>query len=195
MKRENGVRDLAVFITRGIVGAGLAAHGAQKLFGWFNGPGITGASGFMQSLGFTPGERYARAASATELAAGTLIALGALGPIGPAMLAAVMTTAVGSVHLPKGFFTSEGGYELNTMYGLLGLMLAVDDYGRLSVDQIAGLRGKLPAWASLITFAGGIGAGVAMLRQRRTEEKPPEIELGQVEAGSAPVNSTYAPGM
>ena len=34
--------DLGILIIRGVVGLALAAHGSQKLFGWFDGPGLRG---------------------------------------------------------------------------------------------------------------------------------------------------------
>ena len=39
------------------VGAGVifAAHGAQKLFGWFGGYGLEGTAGWMASIGLEPG--------------------------------------------------------------------------------------------------------------------------------------------
>lgn len=194
MKRDNPVGDVATLIARVIVGGSIAAHGGQKLFGWFGGPGMKGASGMMQSLGFTPAEKYAQAASSAELASGLLIALGALGPVGPAMLVSVMTTAVGSVHLSKGYWASNGGYELNTMYSALALLLAVHDYGRLSLDEAIGLRDRIPPWLSFVAVAAGIGAGVAMLNQRMTE-KPSNVVVGEVEPSPRPAESQFTPGM
>ncbi|MDP9111990.1 MAG: DoxX family protein, partial [Candidatus Eremiobacteraeota bacterium] len=87
MRRDDSsLRDIASLLARGVLGASIAAHGAQKLYGWFDGPGIEGATGFMKSLGFDPPERYARLSSMSEIAAGGLIAAGALGPAGPALL-------------------------------------------------------------------------------------------------------------
>ena len=195
MREDNRVRDAAALAARVVLGGSMAAHGAQKLFGWFGGSGMKAATGMMQQLGFSQPERYARAASATEVASGALIALGALGPIGPAMLASTMTTAVGTVHLPKGYFNTGGGYEMNTMYALLGLLLAVDDYGRMSVDEAIGLRGKIPPLLSVVVFAGGVAAGIAALRQRNKPEKPPKVVVGEVEASSKTVESAYTPGI
>jgi putative oxidoreductase len=134
-------------------------------------------------------------AGSVELAAGLLTALGALGPIGPALVAAQMTTAAGTVHAKKGFFNERGGFELNAMYGLLALLLAVDDYGRRSVDETIRLRDKIPDWLSFAAVAGGVAAGIALLRQRKTEKQPPHVVVGEVEASSKTPETTFAPGI
>ena len=193
MKRENATRDAAALVARVVLGGSIAAHGAQKLFGWFGGPGIKGTTEMMKGLGFRPADRYALAAGTAELASGALIALGALGPVGPATLASVMSTAVASVHLPKGYFNQNGGFELNAMYAALGLMLA-EDYGRISVDQAMGLRGKYPSWLALAAFFGGIGAGVATYARRNAETKP-NVVVGEVEPSERSVEARFAPGV
>ena len=48
------VESLGSLAARVAVGAGIAAHGSQKAFGWFEGPGPEGAGRFMESLGFKP---------------------------------------------------------------------------------------------------------------------------------------------
>ncbi|HEY8370791.1 MAG TPA: DoxX family membrane protein, partial [Thermodesulfobacteriota bacterium] len=62
--------DAALLIARLILGLGLAAHGAQKLFGWFGGYGIKGTGGFMETLGFRPGALFAVAAGLGEVGGG-----------------------------------------------------------------------------------------------------------------------------
>ena len=47
--------DAGLLIVRLVVGLTMAAHGAQKLFGWFGGYGLTGTGNFMEQLGFRPG--------------------------------------------------------------------------------------------------------------------------------------------
>src|SRR5215218_2496439 len=80
------------------IGLLMAAHGSQKLFGWFGGYGLNATGEFFVQLGFRPGRLFALAASAGELANGLLVALGVLGPIGPALMLSVMIVAAVSVH-------------------------------------------------------------------------------------------------
>src|SRR5882762_5345515 len=85
--------NLGLLLIRVIFGLTMVAHGAQKLFGWFGGYGLAGTGGFFEQLGFRPGRLFAALASVTELGAGLLIALGFLGPVGPALLLSVMIVA------------------------------------------------------------------------------------------------------
>src|SRR5688500_766937 len=116
--------DLGLLIARIVLGALMAGHGAQKLFGWFGGYGLTGTAGFVESLGFKPGRLFATAASVGEIASGVLIALGLFGPFGPAILLSVMIVAAVSVHW-HGVFASSNGVEVPLLYatGAVGLAL------------------------------------------------------------------------
>src|SRR5207237_56861 len=88
---------------RCVTGLTLAAHGAQKWFGWFGGYGLDGTGQFMETLGFHPGRRHAALAGLTEAGGGVLLALGLLTPIGAAFVASVMLVATITVHLKNGF--------------------------------------------------------------------------------------------
>jgi putative oxidoreductase len=100
--------DIGLLILRLVAGLTLAAHGAQKLFGWFGGYGLAGTGGFFQSLGFRPGKLHAVAAGLAEFSGGLLLALGLLTPLGALLVLAVMLTAMVSVHGSKGFFMTAG---------------------------------------------------------------------------------------
>ena len=54
--------DIGLLILRLTTGLTLAAHGVQKLFGWFGGPGLDVTGGFFTMFGFPPGRRHALAA-------------------------------------------------------------------------------------------------------------------------------------
>src|SRR5258705_8114535 len=101
--------DAGILVMRVLFGAAIAAHGAQKLFGWFGGYGLKGTGGFFDGLGYRPGFIFALAAGLGEVAGGLLTAAGFLGPIGPALIILVMLVAIFSVHLPHGFFASSNG--------------------------------------------------------------------------------------
>src|SRR5712691_9967546 len=98
--------DAGLLIVRFIFGLLMAAHGAQKLFGWFGGYGLAGTGGFMESLGFRPGQVFAAAAALAEFIGGLLVALGLLGPVGPALIVSVMIVAAVTVHLQHGVFAT-----------------------------------------------------------------------------------------
>lgn len=180
MDIDKTLRDIALLTARLALGGSIAAHGAQKLFGVLDGPGPEKAAGMMHSLGFHPGERFATMASASELTSGALISLGALGPVGPAMLTSVMLVAIETVHRPKGYWAGNGGYEMNVMYLTIALLLANLGYGSLSFDELTGVSRKMrPAFAWL-AIAGAAGAAIAMLAQRN---QPQQTTRGEMPAG------------
>ncbi|MFI1729333.1 DoxX family protein [Streptomyces acidicola] len=130
-------RDLGLLLLRLGTGGVLAAHGAQKLFGWFGGGGIGGTGAFMESVGYTPGRASATAAGLAEAGGGTLLALGLATPAAGAAAAGGMTGAA-AVLKPNGFFSQEGGYEYPATLGLVAAGLAIAGPGRLSLDHAFG---------------------------------------------------------
>src|SRR5216117_2865677 len=89
--------DTALLIGRLFFGLGIAAHGAQKLFGWFGGYGLAGTGGFLEQLGFHPGKRAAFMAGFAETAGGVLLALGAATPLAATLIVGVMLVAIVTV--------------------------------------------------------------------------------------------------
>ena len=77
--------DTGLFLIRLVFGLVMAAHGSQKLFGWFGGYGLQAVAGMFESLGFRPGSFFAPLAAAAEFIGGLLIAFGVFGPVGPAL--------------------------------------------------------------------------------------------------------------
>ena len=152
--------DSGLLLLRVIIGPLMAAHGSQKLFGWFGGYGLAGTSGFFETIGFRPGRLFATLASGAELVSGLLIATGLAGPIGPALMISVMIVAAMSVHLPNGVFAQNNGIEVPLLYGVAGAALALTGPGRFSLDALLGLTAlSAPelAWAALgVGILGGM---------------------------------------
>ena len=121
--------DVGLLLLRLAVGGVMAAHGAQKLFGWFGGYGLEGTSGWLESLGFRPGRIQAAIAGWSEFLGGLLLVLGLLTPLGAAAVIGVMIVAIGSVHWEKGFFNSAGGYEFNLLLAVVAAALAFTGAG------------------------------------------------------------------
>lgn len=159
--------DTGLLLLRLVVGTTLAAHGAQKLFGWFGGPGLAGAGAGLESLGFTPGRRHALAAGAVEIAGGLLLAIGLATPLAAAIVASVMIVAAVSAHLPRGFFAHNGGFEYNLVLGASGLALAFTGAGAISADAVLGWSVAGAQWGAGALAIAVIGAA-GQLAQRRT---------------------------
>jgi putative oxidoreductase len=151
--------DFGLLLLRTTVGLTLAAHGVQKLFGWFGGPGLTKTAEGFEMIGFHPGRRHAFRAGLAEAAGGILLALGLVTPLAAAIVASVMFVAAGSVHFSRGFFLSTGGFEYNLVLGVAGLSLAFAGPGALSADALAGIAVHGSGWgivAALVAAAGGL---------------------------------------
>jgi putative oxidoreductase len=156
--------DVALLLLRVVAGLLFAGHGAQKLFGWFGGGGIAGTGGFFESIGLRPGRMHATAAGFNEFAGGLLLATGLLTPLAAALIVATMTAAVITVHAKNGPWASDSGWELNVLYGLIGVAVAGIGAGAISLDNALGLDLAGAGWAlgALVAgMLGGIGAVVA----------------------------------
>ena len=155
-----------------MVGLLIAAHGAQKLFGWFGGHGLRATGEFFVQLGFRPGRLFATGAALGEFASGLLIAAGLFGPVGLALLLAVMVVAAISVHWHNGLFAAANGIELPLLYGTGAVGLALSGPGRYSLDAVLGLGASWSPtviWAALVIGAVG---GVVNLGLRRRPGTP-----------------------
>lgn len=164
--------DVALLILRLIVGLYLAAHGAQKLFGWFNGPGLKGAEGFIGGmLGFRPASFWAPALAIAETGGGLLFVFGFLSPLGALGIIASQLTATMIVHWAKGPFNTEGGYEQTLTNLGVAVAVALAGPGRYSVDRLFGI--SLPAWVAIVlTILTLLGVVVAIGSRRVTAQQP-----------------------
>ncbi len=78
---------LGLLVLRLVVGLIVAAHGAQKLFGWWGGPGMTGWTAAMTRMRVRPAVAWAWMSAIAELGGGLLFALGFLSPLGSMAIA------------------------------------------------------------------------------------------------------------
>jgi putative oxidoreductase len=164
--------DALLLIARLIVGLGLAAHGAQKLFGWFGGYGVRGTGGFFESLGFRPGTFFAVGAGLGEFGGGLLTALGFLGALGPALIVMVMLVAIFTVHVRNGFFMTNNGWELSSVYIAGALAFAAVGFGAYSIDSSMGFAALSTAKATWVLLAAGVVLAVLNLLVRRPQPQP-----------------------
>ncbi len=162
-----GMIGSGLLVARVVLGSLMVAHAGQKLFGWLGGYGLRATGEFFEQLGFRPGRLFATAASVGELTSGLLVALGFLGPIGPALMISVMLVAALSVHWTNGLFATSNGIEVPLLYATGALGFALVGPGPYSLDAVLGTSS---GWTPTITFAvlaAGVGGGLANLAFRR----------------------------
>ncbi len=169
---HTSILDLAtigagLLVVRLVIGLLMAAHGSQKLLGWFGGHGLAGTGMFFESIGFRPGRLFATAAAVTEIVSGVLVALGLFGPIGPALMLSVMIVAAVSVHWKNGLFAQANGIELALFYGAVAVALALIGFGSYSLDALLGLQSFYTPTLALAALAIGFIGGVGTLLARR----------------------------
>ena len=128
---DAGWAPLALRIPVGVV---FAAHGAQKLFGLFGGYGLDGTGQWMDSIGIHPGHLMALLAGSAEFFGGLALLIGLLVRPAAAALAVTMLVAIFSVHIDKGLFVANNGYEYALALLAVTVALLVSGAGRLSID-------------------------------------------------------------
>ncbi len=168
--------ETGLLLLRVVLGGILAVHGAQKLFGWFGGHGISGTAGWLEAMGLRPARAYAAMNGVAEFGGGALLALGLFTPLGAAAIAGVMLVAIATVHWKNGFFNTNGGYEFNVLIVAAALALAFTGPGTISIDHLAGWNLAGPEWG-LAALGLSVVAAASVLAMRR-----PQPEQAQQEA-------------
>ncbi|MBU1438148.1 MAG: DoxX family protein [Gammaproteobacteria bacterium] len=130
---QAGFGALALRVPVGII---FAAHGAQKLFGWFGGYGLEGTGGWMESIGLTPGVLMALLAGSAEFFGGLALVLGLLTRPAAFALSIAMVVAIFSVHFANGLFMSNNGYEFGLALLAASVSLLFSGAGKASVDAL-----------------------------------------------------------
>jgi putative oxidoreductase len=150
------VHDVALLLGRTVLGSYLVAHGAQKLFGAFDGPGLDPVAAGFDLIGLRPGRHMAKAAAVSEIGGGVLTATGLAYPLGPIALAGTMAVAA-STHRANGPLGAKGGYELPLSNMAAALTLAAAGPGRLSLGP------SLPKPLARLVMAGAATSAAVLV--------------------------------
>lgn len=132
--RWHGAADLGLLIIRLFLGGTFIAHGAQKLFGAFGGPGVDGFARGLEQMGFRQAGILSWVTGVTEFGGGLLLVLGLFTPLAAAGLVGVMSNAV-FLEFGSGFFAMNGGFELPATLGAVALGLMFTGPGRAALDN------------------------------------------------------------
>lgn len=163
------MKNIGLLVLRLTVGTLVAGHGAQKLFGWFEGPGLKGTHDMMESMGMRPGKVWGTMAAGSEFNGGVLTALGLLNPLGPLMIAGTMMVAIRRAHWGKPIWAMKGGAELPLTNAAAATCIALAGSGRYSLDSMFGIR--TPRWLTALTFLGGAFSTYAALQRPEIAEQ------------------------
>ena len=164
-----------LLIIRVVIGLIMAGHGAQKVFGWWGGPGVKGWTAAMNRMRIRPPVAWAWMSALAELVGGLLLVLGLLTPLACAAVAASMLVAMALIHWPKGFWNSKGGFEFNLSILAAAVGLAFTGAGSVSLDAAFGIRYPEPLTLILLAILVVLGAGAALFTRapaQAAETKP-----------------------
>jgi putative oxidoreductase len=153
--------DLAILLIRLGVGVTFAAHGAQKAFGWWGGPGLKGWQGAMTSMGFRPVALFAAVSMLAELLGGLMLAVGILTPAVAAVLVGESVVIILKVHWSHGFFSGKSGFEFPLLLALGAVAVGVAGPGQISLDHLIKLEPTATVRAVLLVI--GVLGGLASL--------------------------------
>ena len=172
-----------ILFLRVIVGLVLAAHGTQKLFGWWGGHGIRGTGGVFAGLRFPMPTAMAVVAGLGETS-GVLFALGLVTPLPALLMASTMVVAVGSVHITKGLFVGNGGYEYNLILWTCAIAVSAIGPGRFSLDRAFGWDDNISGvWWGVGVLVASLVGGAVVLALRTPA--PPVAPASEGEAATA----------
>jgi len=165
--------NAGILIVRVFFGLAMAAHGAQKLFGWFGGYGINRTGGFFETIGFRPGAAFATAAGLSEMGGGLLLSLGLFTPVGAAAVLSAMLVAMVSVHLKNGFFAAGNGIEMPFLYAVAASGIAFTGGGAISLDALLGLSfSSEPYLVTALLALAVVGASITLSMRHNNAPAP-----------------------
>jgi len=153
---------LGLLTLRVVIGLVVAAHGAQKLLGWWGGPGMTGWTAAMTRMRMRPAAPWAWLSALAELLGGLGLALGFLTPFPSFGIVAAMLVAIALVHWPNGFWNGKRGYEFNLSLMAAAVAIALTGPGAYSLDSLLGIHLREPLTFVVVGLATVVAVGVAI---------------------------------
>jgi putative oxidoreductase len=157
----NGATDLGLLILRFAVGGTFFAHGMQKVFGLWDGPGVAEFGRMLERYGYQQASTLSWVTGLTELVAGAFVVLGVLTPLAAAGLLAIKINAV-LIKMAGGFFITAAGanaVELDVVLGLAAAALVLTGAGRIAIENGSAWHRRPASWG-VLALVIGVAAGV-----------------------------------
>ncbi len=165
--------DVGLFALRAVLGLLIAAHGAQKLFGWFGGYGLAGTTGYMRSaLRLRSAALWTAVGAVSEFAGGLSLAVGLVTGAGAAAVAAAMLTAVALAHWPR-LWSTDNGMEYPLVAGVAAAAVGLIGPGTWSLDAALGLTAAQPGLFLAGLALGVIGMAAVLLTRTPAQQAAP----------------------
>lgn len=165
--------DLAITILRVVIGLFFFGHGAQKLFGWFGGAGLSGTTEWFQSMGLNPPKFWALVAGLCEFIGGIGLVFGFLTPIAAAAIIGVMLGAIAKVHWVHGLWVSNNGIEHPLLNLLYNAFLALYGPGRYALDSYLNINYPMPLTFLIALAVFVVGVLISLITTRLTAQAQP----------------------
>jgi putative oxidoreductase len=145
--------SIGLLIIRLVAGLTMAAHGAQKLFGWFGGSGFSGTMKMQERVGLKPPALWASFAILGEFGGGLSFALGFLTPLGAAGMFGAMFMAIVKSHWKNGFWNSKRGFEYPLQLFAAAVGIGIAGPGSYSLDALFGIALPTPLLFLILALA------------------------------------------
>ncbi|MGY4099798.1 DoxX family protein [Nocardia sp. R16R-3T] len=158
---DNSAADIGLLLLRVVFGGLLAAHGSQKLFGWFNGAGWRANAATFDSMGYNPGKLFGTLAGLSEFTGGLLLVLGLLTPLASAIVLGTMINAVNATW--GGGLLSGKGYEMPLLFAAAGAVVAFTGPGKFSLDHGRPWQRQGVVWGVAAIVVAVIAAMVTLI--------------------------------
>lgn len=168
--------SLGLLILRLIGGLTIAAHGAQKVFGWFEGPGPTKLLQGFEKQGYKPAWLWVCFVILGELGGGLSVALGFLTPLGAAGMFGAMFMAIFKSHWKNGFFNSKRGLEFPLQLLAIAVAIGVIGPGSYSLDALFGITYPQPLLFLILAVAALLVDLVGMAISRPAAVAPTDVK-------------------
>jgi putative oxidoreductase len=159
--------SIALLLLRLGVGLTLAAHGVQKLFGWFGGAGLTRLGQSLEKQGFKPVWPWLTLVIVGEVGGGLSVALGFLTPLGAAGILGAMAMATFKSHWRNGFWLNKGGYEYSLMLLIVSIAIGLIGPGGYALDSLFGINLPQALLFGVLAVAALLVDAVGILSSRK----------------------------
>lgn len=126
-------KDIFILILRLCLGVFSFIHGAEEIFGWFNGPGMQAFADVLSKIGLKNSLFWAYIGAYLKLIIGMSFISGVFLRSSAFIYLLVSPIAI-FVHWKKGFFAANGGFEMNFVLACLSMILLILGSGKYRIS-------------------------------------------------------------